>query len=90
VADDGTYNLHEAAVITRVALWLTLGVTLDALGTGWLGILCVLGLAAAIDYQARWDGQRLGTMQGIANYISMTEHEQNKIRKLVEKWQKLN
>lgn len=90
MADDGSYDLYETHMITRLALWLTMGIYLDALDLGWWSVTMIMLVAVAIDYLARIEGQQQGTMQGIANYISMTEKQQTEIRRLVEKWQKLN
>jgi len=74
-------------MLTRIALWLTLGITLDALGVGWLGTALVLALAVAIDLQGRADGEQHGAMVGIASFLRMNEHEQTEIRKMVKQWE---
>ena len=74
-------------MLTRIALWLTLGITLDALGVGWLGTALVLALAVAIDLQGRADGEQHGAMVGIASFLRMNEHEQTEIKRMVKQWE---
>ena len=76
-------------MLTRAAILCSLAITLDAVGLDWLGSLLIIVLALVIDYQARIEGQQQGVMQGIANYISMTEEQQQRIRTQVRKWQQL-
>lgn len=92
MADDGKDHLYAqtmSAVITRIALYLTLGVLLDAFGwsPGSPQFWCMLALTIAADLLGRLDGRREGAMEGIAAFLKMNEQEQSDIRRLVRQWE---
>ena len=78
-------------MITRLAIVLSLGLLMVHLGWLWdtLEFWAATLLFFAQDRLSYMDGQRQGTMQGIADYISMTEDQQTHIRQLVNKWKRI-
>ena len=78
-----------SAVITRLALYLTLGFLLDAFG--WTAATaqfwCMMALTIAADLLGRMDGRREGAMEGIAAFLKMNEQEQSDIRRMVKQWE---
>ena len=78
-----------SAVITRIALYLTLGFLLDAFG--WTAATaqfwCMMALTIAADALGRMDGRREGQMEGIAAFLKMNEQEQSDIKRLVKQWE---
>lgn len=79
----------SANIITRIALYLTLGALLDAFG--WrptsIEFWCMIGITIAADLLGRWDGQRQGAIEGVAMYLKLSESEQSEIRKMVKQWE---
>jgi len=76
-------------LITRVALYLTLGFLLDAFGWGpsSLQFWCMAGLMLAADALGRLDGKKLGAVEGVAMYLKLSESEQQEVRKMVKQWE---
>ena len=78
-----------SAVITRVALYLTLGALLDAFG--WTAATAqfwrMMALTIAADALGRMDGRREGAMEGIAAFLKMNEQEQSDIKRMVRQWE---
>jgi len=79
----------SANIITRIALYLTLGALLDAFGwtMGTAQFWCMIGITIAADLLGRWDGQRQGAIEGVAMYLKLSESEQSEIRKMVKQWE---
>ena len=79
-----------SAVITRLALYLTLGTLLDAFGwpPATAQFWCMMALTIAADALGRMDGRREGAMEGIAAYLKMNEQEQSDIKRLVKQWER--
>ena len=76
-------------MLTRIALYTTLGVLLDALGlsaTNW-GFWSVLGLFLACDRLSRIEGEQFGTADGVRRYINMTAEQQDNVKKMVKDWE---
>jgi len=76
-------------MLTRIALYTTLGVLLDALGlsaTHW-GFWSVLGLFLACDRLSRIEGEQFGVADGVRRYINMTEEQQDNVKKMVKDWE---
>jgi hypothetical protein len=76
-------------MLTRIALYTTLGVLMDALGfavTG-LGFWCVLGLFLACDRLSRIEGEQFGTADGVRRYLAMSDEQQAEIRKMIKQWE---
>ena len=77
------------SLITRMALYLTLGALLVAFG--WTPsteqFWCMLALTIAAEALGRLDGRRIGAMEGLAAYLKANEQQQSDIRKLVKQWE---
>lgn len=80
------------SVITRMALYLTLGALLDVFGwsPATAQFWCMMGITIAADLLGRTDGRREGAMEGIAAFLKMNEREQSDIKRLVKKWEQNN
>lgn len=78
------------SVITRLALYLTLGALLDAFGwtVATAQFWCMMAITIAADALGRMDGRREGAMEGIAAFLKMNEQEQSDIKRLVKKWER--
>jgi hypothetical protein len=77
--------MYEAGM-TRLVLYATLGLLLDALGqdvSAW-GFWCILGLFMCSDYLVRKDGYESGVAAGIAVYSSATEEQRTQLDKIVK------
>jgi hypothetical protein len=79
-------------MLTRLALYTTLGLVCWALGHEWTTpeFWCILGLFWAADRLGLEAGKQQGAMEGISAYIRMNTQEQEHIRGLVRDWEKLN
>ena len=77
------------SVITRLALYLTLGALLDAFGWGpsTAQFWCMMAITIAADALGRMDGRREGAMEGIAAYLKMNEQEKSDIKRMVKQWE---
>ena len=73
-------------MFTRIALYATLGLVLDALGHPWntWQFWSVLGLFWAADVLARREGHQLGLVVGVDAYIRMTPEQQADIQRKIK------
>jgi len=76
-------------ILTKLTIYLVLGLVLDGLGLGWssVGFWSILALFACLETIARWDGVQVGTTQGIANYLKMTQQQQEQIKQMIRRWE---
>lgn len=75
-------------MLTRIALWLTLGILLDALAVGWLGCIMVLCLVVCLDLISRQEGQQFGAADALSRYLKMSEREQEQVKRMVKEWER--
>lgn len=73
-------------MITRLALYMTLGLLLDALGHRWdtWGFWAMLGLFWAAEALTRRETHEQSFVQGINAYINMTAEQQQKIATMLK------
>ncbi len=74
-------------MLTRIALWAALGVTLDALQIGWLGTIMILALFICADLLSRQEGQQYGAADALSRYLRMTEREQEQVKRMIKEWE---
>jgi hypothetical protein len=72
-------------MLQRLALYVTLGLVLSALGQSWdtWGFWCVLGLFWASEHVTRREAREWAQAEGVIKYINMSEEEQLKLRRLL-------
>jgi hypothetical protein len=72
--------------MTRLVVYATLGVLLDALGQNWdtWGFWCTLALFVVSDSLARRDGYESGVAAGISVYSLATEEQRTQLDKIVK------
>lgn len=72
--------------MTRLVVYATLGLLLDALGQGFStwGFWCMLGLFCVSDYLARQQGFEDGVVQGMSAYIHANEQQRADLDKIVK------
>lgn len=86
MANDGSNYLYEE-MLTRLALWLTLGLCLGHLNLEWMGIAMIWALFACIDIISRQEGQHHGAAEALSRYIKMTEREQEQVKRMIKEWE---
>lgn len=78
-------------LLTRCALYGTLGITLDALGLALVGTLLVLVLFMAVECLGRIEGHKQGEQHGsayaLSAYLRMTADEQAKVQRMIKQWE---
>ena len=74
-------------MLTRLALWATLGLCLGHLNLEWMGIAMVTALFVCIDITARQEGQLFGAAEALSRYIKMTEREQEQVKRMIKEWE---
>ncbi len=76
-------------MLTRIALYATLGVLLDALGfpATELGFWCILALFLCTDRLSRQEGEQWGTAMGVKHYIDLPEERQAEVRRMIKQWE---
>ena len=72
--------------MTRLVLYATLGLLLDALELGYQtwGFWCMLGLFMCSDYLARAQGFEDGVIRGMSAYINANEQQRADLDKIVK------
>jgi len=72
--------------MTRLVVYATLGLLLDALGCHWdtWGFWCTVGLFVVSDYLARNDGYESGVIAGMTAYIQANEQQRADLDKIVK------
>jgi hypothetical protein len=71
-------------MLTKLALYTTLGVLMDALSLDVENVYfwSVLGLFLACDRLSRIEGEQIGLLEGVRTYINMTAEQQENIRRM--------
>jgi hypothetical protein len=72
--------------MTRLVLYATLGLLLDALELDYQtwGFWCTLALFCTSDYLARNDGYEQGIVKGMSAYINANEQQRATLDKIVK------
>jgi len=72
--------------MTRLVVYATLGLLLDALECRWdtWGFWCILALFMCSDYLARRDGYEQGLVHGMSAYINANEQQRQELDRIVK------
>ena len=75
-------------MLTRLALYATLGLLLDAVGLGWAdnstALLCVIALFICSDWVSRQEGLQQGVVQGAELYRHMTQQQRRDVDRILD------
>lgn len=84
---NGGNNMYASnMILTRIALYATLGLLLSSLNitTDNIGFWAVLSLLLCSDYVARYEGHQLGFVHGIHSYLNMNDAEKEDMLKIIK------
>lgn len=74
-------------MLTRIALWATLGLCLGHLGLDSMAMAMIIALFVCMDVVSRQEGHQHGAAEALSRYIKMTEREQEQVKRMIKEWE---